>query len=298
MQGHRNRSAVSGQVIRRDVHDRDQVPQGRRRRAEGVLPRGRPGRCADAAVTSRISERRSYVPRPHPAAREPVPCHRARSSRVRSVGHAESRKVDNIAGVIDRFTEVAGLHRFAVYLFDYGAPTGFRLAVRHPERITAIISQNGNAYEEGLSEGWNPIRAYWENASPANRQALRSFLAPETTVWQYTHGVPDPTAVSPDGYSLDNYYLSRPGAHELQLDLFGDYKSNVALYPTFQKYFRTHKPPFLAVWGKNDPFFLPAGAEAFKRDIPDAVVRFFDTGHFALETHAEEIAAAIRKFLA
>jgi pimeloyl-ACP methyl ester carboxylesterase len=205
---------------------------------------------------------------------------------------------DNIAGVIDRFTEVAGLHRFAVYLFDYGAPTGFRLAVRHPERITAIISQNGNAYEEGLSEGWNPIRAYWENASPANRQALRSFLAPETTVWQYTHGVPDPTAVSPDGYSLDNYYLSRPGAHELQLDLFGDYKSNVALHPAFQKYFRTHKPPFLAVWGKNDPFFLPAGAEAFKRDIPDAVVRFFDTGHFALETHAEEIAAAIRKFLA
>jgi pimeloyl-ACP methyl ester carboxylesterase len=204
---------------------------------------------------------------------------------------------DNIAGVIDRFTEVAGLHRFAVYLFDYGAPTGFRLAVRHPERITAIISQNGNANEEGLSEGWNPIRAYWENASPANRQALRSFLAPETTVWQYTHGVPDPTAVSPDGYSLDNYYLSRPGAHELQLDLFGDYKSNVALYPTFQKYFRTHKPPFLAVWGKNDPFFLPAGAEAFKRDIPEAVVRFFDTGHFALETHAEAIAAAIRKFL-
>jgi pimeloyl-ACP methyl ester carboxylesterase len=204
---------------------------------------------------------------------------------------------DNIAGVIDRFTEVAGFDRFAIYLFDYGAPTGFRLAVRHPERITAIISQNGNAYEEGLSEGWNPIRAYWENASPANRQALRTFLAPETTVWQYTHGVPDPTAVSPDGYSLDNFYLARPGADEVQLDLFGDYKSNVALYPTFQKYFRTHKPPFLAVWGKNDPFFLPAGAEAFKRDIPEAVVRFFDTGHFALETHAEAIAAAIRKFL-
>ncbi len=205
---------------------------------------------------------------------------------------------DNIARVIDRFTEIVGLNRFAVYLFDYGAPTGFRLAVRHPERITAIISQNGNAYEEGLSEGWNPIRAYWENASPANRQALRSFLAPETTVWQYTHGVPDPTAVSPDGYSLDNFYLARPGADEVQLDLFGDYKSNVALYPTFQKYFRTHKPPFLAVWGKNDPFFLPAGAEAFKRDIPEAAVRFLDTGHFALETHAEEIAAAIRKFLA
>jgi pimeloyl-ACP methyl ester carboxylesterase len=205
---------------------------------------------------------------------------------------------DNIARVIDRFTEIVGLDRFAIYAFDYGAPTGFRLAVWHPERITGIVSQNGNAYQEGLSEGWTPIRAYWENASPANRRALRTFLAPETTVWQYTHGVPDPTAVSPDGYSLDNYYLARPGADELQLDLFGDYKSNVALYPTFQKYFRTHKPPFLAVWGKNDPFFLPAGAEAFKRDMPDADVRFFDTGHFALETHVDEIAAAIRKFLA
>jgi pimeloyl-ACP methyl ester carboxylesterase len=205
---------------------------------------------------------------------------------------------DNIARVIERFTEVIGLDRFAVYVFDYGAPTGFRLAVRHPERITAIISQNGNAYEEGLSDGWNPIRAYWQDPSPANREALRAFLSPETTLWQYTHGVPDPTAVSPDGYSLDNFYLARPGAGEPQLDLFGDYKSNVALYPTFQKYFRTYKPPFLAVWGKNDPFFLPPGAEAFKRDIPEAVVRFFDTGHFALETHAAEIAAAIRDFLA
>ena len=191
-----------------------------------------------------------------------------------------------------------GFDRYAVYVFDYGAPTGFRLAVRHPDRITAIISQNGNAYEEGLSDGWNPIRAYWQDASPANREALRAFLTPETTVWQYTHGVPDATTVSPDGYSLDNFYLARPGADEVQLDLFGDYKSNVALYPTFQEYFRTHKPPFLAVWGKNDPFFLPPGAEAFKRDIPDAVVRFFDTGHFALETHAAEIAAAIRDFLA
>jgi pimeloyl-ACP methyl ester carboxylesterase len=204
---------------------------------------------------------------------------------------------DRIAETIDRFTEVVGFDRYAVYVFDYGAPTGFRLAAKHPDRITAIISQNGNAYEEGLSEGWNPIRAYWQNPSPANRQALRSFLAPETTVWQYTQGVPDPTAVSPDGYSLDNFYLARPGADEIQLDLFGDYKSNVALYPTFQEYFRTYKPPFLAVWGKNDPFFLPAGAEAFKRDIPAAVVRFFDTGHFALETHAVEITAAIRDFL-
>ena len=204
---------------------------------------------------------------------------------------------DNLAQVIDRFTEIVGLNRFAVYVFDYGAPTGFRIAARHPDRITAIISQNGNAYEEGLSEGWNPIRAYWEDASVANRDALRAFLTPETTVWQYTHGVPDPTSVSPDGYSLDNFYLARPGQDEIQLDLFGDYKSNVRLYPAFQTYFRSHKPPLLAVWGKNDPFFLPAGAEAFKRDIPGAVVRLFDTGHFALETHAGEIATEIRGFL-
>lgn len=204
---------------------------------------------------------------------------------------------DNIAKVIERFTEVIGFDRFAVYVFDYGAPTGFRLAVRHPERIAAIISQNGNAYEEGLSEGWNPIRSYWQDPSPANRDALRAFLKPEATRWQYTHGVPDETLVSPDGQNLDNFYLARAGADDVQLDLFGDYKSNVALYPTFQEYFRTHKPPFLAVWGKNDPFFLPPGAEAFKRDIPGATVRFFDTGHFALETHAGEIAQSIREFL-
>jgi len=205
---------------------------------------------------------------------------------------------ENIANVIDRLTEVIGLRRFAVYVFDYGAPVGFRLAMRRPERITAIISQNGNAYEEGLSAGWNPIRAYWEVPSQANREALRTLLSPETTVWQYTHGVPDPTSVSPDGYSLDNFYLARPGADEVQLDLLGDYKSNVALYPAFQQYFRTSRPPLLAVWGKNDPFFLPPGAEAFRRDIPGAVVRFFDTGHFALETHADEIAATIRDFVA
>jgi pimeloyl-ACP methyl ester carboxylesterase len=204
---------------------------------------------------------------------------------------------DNIARVIDRFTEVVGFNRFAIYVFDYGAPTGFRLAARHPERIAAIISQNGNAYEEGLSEGWNPIRAYWTQASDANREALRTFLSPETTIWQYTHGVPDRTLVSPDGYSLDNYYLARPGADELQLDLFGDYKTNIALYPKFQSYFRKYRPPLLAVWGKNDPFFLPAGAEAFKRDISNAEVQFFNTGHFALESHGDEIAAVIRDFL-
>jgi pimeloyl-ACP methyl ester carboxylesterase len=205
---------------------------------------------------------------------------------------------DRIAQTIGRFTEVIGFDRYALYVFDYGAPTGFRLAVKHPERVTAIITQNGNAYLEGLSDGWNPIRAYWENDTRANREALRQFLAPETTIWQYTHGVPDPTAVSPDGYSLDNFYLGRQGVAEVQLDLFGDYKSNVALYPEFQRYFRTHRPPLLAAWGKNDPFFLPPGAEAFKRDIPEATVRFFDTGHFALETHVGEIAAAIREFLA
>jgi pimeloyl-ACP methyl ester carboxylesterase len=205
---------------------------------------------------------------------------------------------DRIAQAIERFTEAIGFDRYALYVFDYGAPTGFRLAVKHPERVTAIITQNGNAYVEGLSDGWNPIRAYWENNSQANREALRQFLAPESTIWQYTHGVPDQAAVSPDGYSLDNFYLSRQGVAEVQLDLFGDYKSNVALYPQFQHYFRTHRPPLLATWGKNDPFFLPPGAEAFKRDIPEATVRFFDTGHFALETHAGEIATAIREFLA
>ena len=204
---------------------------------------------------------------------------------------------DNLARVIDRFTESVGFDRFALYVFDYGAPAGFRLAAWHPERITAIISQNGNAYEEGLSDGWKPIRAYWQDPSTANRNALRSFLAADTTRWQYTHGVPDAASVSPDGLSLDNFYLARPGADEVQLDLFGDYKSNLSLYPAFQDYFRTHKPPLLAVWGKHDPFFLPAGANAFKRDIPHADVRFFDTGHFALETHAEPIALAMREFL-
>ena len=204
---------------------------------------------------------------------------------------------DNVAQVIERFTEVMRLGRFAIYVFDYGAPTGFRLALWHPERVTAIISQNGNAYEEGLSDGWNPIQAYWKDPSQKNRDALRTFLTPETTYWQYTTGIPEAMTVSPDGYSLDLFYLARPGAHEPQLDLFGDYSSNVKLYPAFQDYFRTHKPPFLAIWGKNDPFFLPAGAEGFKRDMPYATVRFLDTGHFALETHAAEIGKAIQDFL-
>lgn len=204
---------------------------------------------------------------------------------------------DWIAETICRLTEVIGFDRYAVYVFDYGAPIGFRLALKHPERIAAIISQNGNAYEDGLSDGWSPIRTYWSDPSQKNRDALRSLLTPEMTLMQYTHGVSDPSLVCPDGPALDNYYLSRPGVAELQLDLFGDYQSNVSLYPAFQNYFRTIRPPLLAVWGRNDPFFLPAGAEAFRRDVPTADVRFFETGHFALETHAHEIAEAIREFL-
>jgi pimeloyl-ACP methyl ester carboxylesterase len=205
---------------------------------------------------------------------------------------------ENLAKVIDRFTEVIGLNRFAIYVFDYGSPVGLRLATRHPERVTAIISQNGNAYVEGLSDGWSPIQKYWREPTAANREGIRQLLTPETTKWQYTHGVNDVTKISPDGYSLDNYYMTRDGAHEIQLDLFLDYESNVALYPTFHAYFKKHQPPLLAVWGRNDPFFLPAGAEAFKQDNKNAEVKFFDTGHFALETHVDEIAAAIREFLA
>jgi pimeloyl-ACP methyl ester carboxylesterase len=204
---------------------------------------------------------------------------------------------ENIAETIDRFTDVIGLKRFAIYIFDYGAPVGLRIALKHPERIAAIISQNGNAYEEGLSDAWNPIRTYWREPNQANRDALRSFLSPVTTLFQYTEGVPDPSLVSPDGRSLDDHYLARPGAHEAQLDLLLDYASNVALYPQFQAYFRKYRPPLLAAWGKNDPFFLPAGAEAFRRDNPQAEVHFYPTGHFALETHCQEIAAAIRGFL-
>ncbi len=204
---------------------------------------------------------------------------------------------NDLAEVMDRFTDLIGLKRFPLYVLHYGSPVGLRIAAKHPERITAIISQNGNAYEEGLSEGWNPIRTYWREPTKANRDTLRGFLSPETTLFQYTHGVIDPATVSPDGRSLDDYYLARPGAQEAQLDLLLDYASNVALYPDFQAYFRKYKPPLLAVWGENDPFFVPAGAEAFKRDNPEAEVHFYPTGHFALETHCQEITAAIRDFL-
>jgi pimeloyl-ACP methyl ester carboxylesterase len=205
---------------------------------------------------------------------------------------------ENLTKVIDRFTQTIGLDRYAIYVFDYGAPVGLRLALAHPERITAIVSQNGNAYEEGLSQGWNPIQKYWKEPTAENRTALRDFLKPEATKWQYTHGVQDETLVAPEAYTLDSALLGRSGNDEIQLDLFLDYASNVALYPRFQEYLRSKRPPVLAVWGKNDPFFLPPGAEAFKRDNPNAEVHFYDTGHFALETHVQEIASAIRDFLA
>lgn len=204
---------------------------------------------------------------------------------------------ENLARVIDSFTEKVRLKRFATYIFDYGAPVGLRLALAHPERVSAIISQNGNAYEEGLSEGWNPIQNYWKEPSAANRAALREFLKPEATKWQYTHGVADPSLIAPESYTLDSALLARSGNDEIQLDLFLDYASNVALYPKFQAYFRQHHPPLLAVWGQNDPFFLPPGAKAFARDNPNAEIHFFDTGHFALETHANEIAGKIEAFL-
>jgi pimeloyl-ACP methyl ester carboxylesterase len=204
---------------------------------------------------------------------------------------------DGLAEVIDRFTEQVGARRYAIYVFDYGAPVGFRLALKHPGRITAIVSQNGNAYEEGLGKDWNPIQKYWKDPTAANRDALRGFLTLEGTKYQYLTGVSEPGRIAPESYTLDQALLDRPGQSEIQLDLFLDYASNVALYPQIQGYLRAHRPPLLAIWGKNDPFFVPAGAEAFRRDDPRAEVRFLDTGHFALETHPEAIADRMLEFL-
>jgi pimeloyl-ACP methyl ester carboxylesterase len=205
---------------------------------------------------------------------------------------------DHLAEVTGRFTESVDLKRFAVYVFDYGAPVGFRLALSHPERITALISQNGNAYEEGLSDAWAPIRALWNNSTKENREALRAFFTKEGTYFQYMTGVENADQrIAPEAMALDQALLDRPQSTEIQLDLLADYKNNLALYPKFQEYFRTHQPPTLAVWGRNDPFFLPPGAEGYRRDNPSAKVVFYDTGHFALETHAAEIGAEIRSFL-
>jgi len=205
---------------------------------------------------------------------------------------------DHLAEVIGKFTESVDLKKFAVYVFDYGAPVGFRLALNHPERITALISQNGNAYEEGLSDAWAPIRALWNDSTKENRDALRPFLTKEGTNFQYVTGVENADQrIAPEAMALDQALLDRPQSTEIQLDLLADYKNNLALYPKFQEYFRTHQPPTLAVWGRNDPFFLPPGAEGYRRDNPSAKVVFYDTGHFALETHAAEIGAEIRSFL-
>ena len=204
---------------------------------------------------------------------------------------------DSLAVTINAFVEAIGLRKYAIYVFDYGAPTGFRLALAHPGRVTGIISQNGNAYEEGLGDAWNPIQKYWKDPTPANRDALREFVTLEGTKFQYLHGTPDPAQVQPEAYWLDTVLLQRPGNTEIQLDLFLDYANNIKLYPAFQDYFRRHQPPLLATWGQNDPFFIPPGAKAFQRDIPQAKIVFYDTGHFALETHVEEIAGEISSFL-
>src|SRR5215472_8393976 len=205
---------------------------------------------------------------------------------------------DALANTLLAFTDALGLRHYALYVFDYGAPTGFRLAMARPERITAIVSQNGNAYEEGLGDAWDPIRKYWAEPIAENREVIRkNILTLEGTRWQYTYGVTDPDSVPPESYTLDTALFERPGNKDIQLDLFLDYANNVKLYPKFQEYFRKSKPPLLAIWGKNDPFFIPAGAEAFRKDIPSAKVQFLDTGHFATETHAVEIASAMKDFL-
>lgn len=205
---------------------------------------------------------------------------------------------DALAETMLAFTDALGLKRYALYVFDYGAPTGFRLAVARPERVTAIVSQNGNAYEDGLGHAWAPIRRFWSDPSAANREEVRkAAVSFEGIKFQYVHGVPNPEAIKPEGYWLDYALVNRPGNTDIQLDLFLDYANNVKLYPKFQAYFRKSKPPLLAIWGKNDPFFIPPGAEAYKRDIPNATVQFLDTGHFALETHVEEIAEAVRELL-
>ncbi|WP_101097623.1 alpha/beta fold hydrolase [Xanthomonas citri] len=204
---------------------------------------------------------------------------------------------DALYKVIEGLTDALGLTRYSLYLFDYGAPVGFRLAAAHPERVSAIISQNGNAYLEGFSDQWDAWQAYWREPSAANREACRASLSPQTIrEWQYGTGVA-PGTLSPDGYTLDIAYMACPGAEEIQLDLILDYRSNVAAYPAFQAYFRAHQPPLLAVWGKHDPAFIPAGAQAYRKDLPKAEVHLLDTGHFALETHAVEIAHYISDFL-
>jgi len=205
---------------------------------------------------------------------------------------------DALAKTLLAFTEALRLDRYALYVFDYGAPTGFRLAMAHPKRVTAIISQNGNAYEEGLGDAWAPIRRYWSNPTKENRDALRAAFTGQGIRNEYGVGMANPEAIAPEGYTLDAALIARPGHIEIQLDLFLDYANNVKLYPQFHEYFRKHQPPLLAIWGQRDLYFIPPGAEAFRRDNPNAQIQFLNTGHFALETHVQEIANAMRAFLA
>ncbi len=204
---------------------------------------------------------------------------------------------DNLAGTMQGFMEKLGMKRLALYIFDYGAPVGLRLAMANPEKITGIISQNGNAYEEGLSQEWNPIRQYWKEPTQANRESLRDFVSEKATWFQYHEGVPDSSLIAPETYTLDQHFLDRPGNIEIQLDLVRDYKTNVELYPAFHRYFRKYQPNLLLVWGNKDPYFLPVGAEAYKKDLPEAILKFYDTGHFALETHAAAIGSEILDFM-
>jgi pimeloyl-ACP methyl ester carboxylesterase len=204
---------------------------------------------------------------------------------------------DHLAEVIEGFTVAMSLHQYAMYVFDYGAPVGYRIAMRNSDRIWAIISQNGNAYVEGFSDQWGPWETYWRDPSASNREACRESLSPNTIRdWQYGTGS-EPSLLSPDGYELDIAYMARPGAEEIQLDLILDYRSNLVLYPAFQSYFREYRPPFIAVWGRHDPAFIPAGANAYRQDLPDAQVHLLEAGHFALETHSQEIATLIRAFI-
>jgi pimeloyl-ACP methyl ester carboxylesterase len=205
---------------------------------------------------------------------------------------------DTLANTVANFVDVLQLKRYAIYVFDYGAPVGLRLALKYPERITALISQNGNAYEEGLGDAWAPIRKYWAEPSAEHRKVVHdAILNFDGTKFQYVHGVSNPDAIAPESYTLDAALLERPGQKDIQLDLFLNYQSNLKLYPDFQAFFRKARVPTLVIWGKNDPFFIPPGAEAYRRDNPDAVVTLLDTGHFALETHVGEIAAAICELL-
>jgi pimeloyl-ACP methyl ester carboxylesterase len=215
----------------------------------------------------------------------------------RSPALAGETTFDRLAEVIDAFTDAKGLGRFSVYMFDFGAPVGFRLATRRPERIAALVIQNGNAYEEGLGPNMQALKPYWADRA-GHESALRTLLQATATRAQYVDGVPDPATVNPDLWELDQRYLELPGRDRVMLDLLFDYQSNVRLYPTWHAYLRTHQPPALLAWGRNDAFFPEAGAHAYLRDLPAAELHLLDTGHFATATHTEEIAGLVREFLA